>query len=57
MLFIKLVGIGITIPTEEIPWSCSRLDMDCLYAEGCGVSSAECCAHLVGVDRNRVMCM
>ena len=29
-------------------------DMDCLYVEGCGVSSAECCVHLV--DVNRVIC-
>ena len=47
MLFIKLVGIGITIPTEERD-TLELLDMDCLYAEGCGVSSAECCAHLGG---------
>ena len=25
--------------------------IDCLYVESCGVSSAECHAHLVGMDR------
>ena len=26
-------------------------DMDCLYVESCGVSSAECHVHLVGMNR------
>ena len=42
----------------KLCWEILLLDMAhqvVFYVEGCGVSSAECYVHLVGV--NKVMCM